>query len=191
MRLSRLQVRKLFLGRSKDVSHEFIANDGEMAPGSGIADVASASVKYSVSKIGDIYTTRIFMDVTGCMGAGTAGDIIGGNAAANCHWGRITTAINGVIYGGTLDCFETPAGGNVDINVYSGDVSTGVENVAIGTGIVETLLVNSGNLTGGDATRGLAGTPTAGDYIYLTAGTATDVEFTAGELMLTLYGLAS
>lgn len=154
--------------------------------GTGITGGTGTVFKASVSRDGQLVVTRIFLDLTGLRST-AIGDIIGVNGTTNaCHLGRITAAQNGTIVGGTLQCVETPAGGNADIDLYSATEATGVEDQAI-TALAETQLTNSGSLTAG-GTVGLTAVPAADQYLYLVSGALTDADFTAGQILITLYG---
>ena len=165
-------------------------NGALMAPGSGIVSSATTIIKYGIINAGGIVTTQIMIDLTGLNGGGTADDIIGddGIAVANCHIGQITTAINGVIWGGEIRCLETPAGGNVDINLSNASIGTGVQDADVKALTNYAELIDCGNHTAGDAPIELTALPTANYYLYLSAGTSTDADFSAGRLLITLWG---
>ena len=59
---------------------------------------------------------------------------------------------------------------------------TGVEDAPI-SGLVETLLVNTGDHTLGSVNV-FTGMPVAGQYFYLVAGATTDADYTAGKLLV-------
>ena len=123
---------------------------------------------------------------TGLRSTGS-GDIIGVNGTSNvCHIGQITAARNGTILAGRMTCFEAPAGGDPDINVHSATESTGVEDGAIAD-LTETLLVNAGDATTGSIVT-FTGVPAADEFLYLTTGAATDADYTAGKLLIELFG---
>jgi len=165
-------------------------NNALMSPGSGILSSATTIIKYGIINAGGIVTTQIMIDLTGLNGGGTADDIIGddGIAVANCHIGQITTAINGVIWGGEIRCLETPAGGNVDINLSNASIGTGVQDADVKALTNYAELIDCGNHTAGDAPIELTALPTANYYLYLSAGTSTDADFSAGRLLITLWG---
>ena len=126
------------------------------------------------------------IDLTGLTSGGTADDIIGADGVGVAHLGQITAALNGAIFAGRLTCLETPATGDDDINVYTADEATGVENTAIGD-LTETALCNSGDLTAGSVV--LLANPVADQYLYLTGGTGdSEATYTAGILMLEFWG---
>ncbi len=76
--------------------------------------------------------TTIMIDLTGLNCGGTAGDIIGADGAGVAYIGRVTTANQGVVFGVTMECFETPTTGDPDIDLHSATEGTGVEDTAIG-----------------------------------------------------------
>lgn len=156
-----------------------------VTPGVGITGAADF-VAGGVEKIGDLYKTTIVIDIDGLNCGGTAGDIIGADGAGVAHLGQIRTSVNGTIFAGSLTCLQLPAGGDPDIDLYSAVEATGVEDTAIGD-LTETLLLNSGDLVSG-TTLALAAFPADLEYLYLTCGTATAGTYTAGIVVLVLYG---
>lgn len=153
--------------------------------GSGIDGIA-ATYASRVEKIGAVYKTTILIDLTGLRST-AAGDIIGDDGTSNpCHIGQITAAINGTIFAGSITCLETPAGGDPDLDLYSATEATGTEDDAI-TGLTETQLINSGDHAV-NAFKSLTAFPAANEYLYLVAGATTDADYTAGILLIELYG---
>jgi hypothetical protein len=169
--------------------------------GTGITSVATAIVKHSVITLGNIIETTIILDLTGLNSGDADGDIIGKAGTANCHYGQITTAINGTILSGYIQCLETPAGGESDIDLYSATEATGTEESLI-TALTETALLNTGAdwsskalNTADDAnschSAGLTTIPPANGYLYLVAsGGSTNATYTAGKFLIKLYGYA-
>ncbi len=140
----------------------------------------------SVIREGGIIKTSILIDLTGLRSTAN-GDIIGVNGTSDvCHIGQITAARNGTILAGRMTCFEAPAGGDPDINVHSATEGTGVEDGAIAD-LTETLLVNSGDLSTGTVVT-FTGVPAADEFLYLTLGATTDADYTAGKLLIELFG---
>ena len=107
-------------------------------------------------------------------------------AAGAAYIGRNVVANNGIIFKATLDCLETPAGGDDDINVVRNSSAALILSGAGGTAYVSG---NSGDLTLGVQIQNLVPAVTANEYYYLTAG-AGDVAgtYTAGMLIFTTYG---
>lgn len=166
----------------------FDANTLATEAGTGITGGTGTVYKSSVQRTGGIITTTIFIDLTGLRST-ASGDIIGVNGTSNpCHIGQITTARNGTIVAGSMECFEAPAGGDPDINVFSATESTGTEDSAI-SDLTETQLVDAGDATLGSKVFFTA-FPAADEFLYLTLGATTDADYTAGKLVITLIGTA-
>ena len=160
----------------------------DMTAGTGISTGTGTICEHSVTKVGGIFKTEILVDLTGLNSGDTAGDIIGVDAgAANCHIGQITAAVNGTIIAGKIEGHEAPAGGDPDINIYSAVEGTGAQDTAI-TALDETSLVDAADMTATSVVN-LTAWPAANEYLYLTCGTATDADYTAGRFLLTLWGV--
>ena len=159
---------------------------GTMAAGAGITG-AGTVYKTTVVREGDLIVTKILMDLTDLTSGGTAGDIIGGAAGtANSHIGQVTAAVNGTIQAVSMVCLELPAGGDTDIDLYSATVGTGAEDVAIST-LVETQIINGGTQAAGTVS-GCVAVPAADEYLYLVGQGTSNAAYTAGKLLITLYG---
>lgn len=157
------------------------------AAGAGITAGTGTVYETSVKTESGIVTTTIMMDLTGLSSGGTAGDIIG-VPGTNAAWiARITAADNGTIFGVKMTVFETPAGGDTDIDLYSATEATGVEDGAI-TSLTETQIINSGTLAAGSVVYG--GDIAADQYLYLVGQDAADAPYTAGRLLIEIYGYA-
>jgi len=162
------------------------ANTMATEAGAGITGGTGTIYRSSVIREGGIIKTSILIDLTGLRST-ASGDIIGVNGTSDvCHIGQVTAARNGTILAGRMTCLEAPAGGDPDINVHSATEGTGVEDGAIGD-LTETLLLNNG-----DSTLGKVGVfsavPAADEFLYLTLGATTDADYTAGKLLIELFG---
>lgn len=162
---------------------------GRMAPmtaGAGITGGTGAVYRSTVVKIGDVIRTQIFLDLRGLGTSTTDLDIVGVGASV-AHLGQITTAINGVIFAGQMNCIEVPATGADDLDLYAATEGTGVFDGGIAA-LTETALLTSG----GAWTRApklLTAMPVADSYLYLTNGEAGTVgTFTAGRFLIELQG---
>jgi len=156
------------------------------ATGAGIEGTA-AVYETSVKTENGIVTTSIMIDLSGLQSGGTAGDIIGKNGSGVAYIARITAADNGTVFGVKMTCFEAPAGGDTDIDLYSATEGTGVEDVAITT-LTETQIINSGTLSLGTTAFG---TDIAADqYLYLVGQGTANAAYTAGRLLIEIYGYA-
>lgn len=162
------------------------ASPTSMAFGSGITGTGFIG-KTSVTRNGSLIETRIVVDLTGLNGGGTAADIIGGDGLANSHFGQITTAVNGTIFGGYMRCLEVPTGSNADVDLYMATVATGTEDAAATSLTGQAILLNGGTWTL-SLTQALTAYPSANAYLYLASGTATAATFTAGIFEIVLFG---
>ena len=157
-----------------------------LTAGTGITGGTGTVYKSDVQKLGDIFHTRILIDLTGLASSGS-GDIIGKAATANSHIGQITAAINGTVLGGKLTCLEAPAGGDPDINLWYADEATGTEDAAI-TGLSNQVqMCDSGDLALNSVVS-IPTPPAADKYIYMVTGAATDANYTAGKLLIEFFG---
>lgn len=153
--------------------------------GAGFTSGTGTIYKSSVFNAGGIITTRILVDLTG-LNDFAAGDIIGKSAStAAAHIGQITAARNGTIFSVRMTCLELPAGGDVDIDLYSATEGTGAPDSAISV-LTETQLINSGDWTAGAVK--LADTVAANQYLYLVNGDTTAGTYTAGKYLIELFG---
>jgi hypothetical protein len=91
------------------------------------------------------------------------------------------------VFGVKMTCFEAPAGGDTDIDLYSATEGTGVEDVAIST-LTETQIINSGTLSLGTTAFGTD--IAAGQYLYLVGQGTANAAYTAGRLLIEIYGYA-
>lgn len=162
-------------------------------PGAGITGGTGTVCKTGVVRVGEVVQTQILIDLTGLNSDATEGDIIGVDATTEgCYLAAITSAESGTLYAGSMVCLETPAGGEVDIDVYSAEEATGVTDGAVGDLTETALLAAAADWTVG-TTKGFTAFPADGEYLYLTVGTAstpTAGTYTAGKFLITLYGYA-
>ena len=163
-------------------------NGNTMSAGTGITTGTGTVYAGSAVKIGGIYSTSILIDLTGLASSGS-GDIIGKAGTANSNIGQITAANNGTILAGQLNVYEAPAGGDPDIDLWYADEATGTEDAAI-TGLSNQVQVmNNGDLTAASIDYFTAGVvPAADKYLYLVTGAATNADYTAGRILLEMWG---
>lgn len=171
----------------KRVATSTVVDTDDMQEGSGITGATGGHIEHNVVRIGALIKTEIIIDMTGLDGPGTADDIIGQSAAANCHLGQITAAKNGTIFAGEMRCLEAPAGTNIDVNLNAASVGTGVENADVKALDGYAQLLNAGNWTV-NTFKGLTAFPAANSYLYLSSGVATEAAVTAGIFVITLWG---
>ena len=165
-------------------------NNALMTPGAGVSVGVGTIVKYGVSQAGGIITTQILIDITGLQSGGANNDIFGDpvGAGAKSHFGQITTAVNGVIWGGHVKCMETPAGCNTDIDFNAATVDTGAQDADV-TGLAGyAQLLDGGAQAGNSIDQPLTAYPAANTYLYVSGATFTNAVATAGRFLITLYG---
>jgi hypothetical protein len=163
-------------------------NGNTMSAGTGITTGTGTVYAGAAVKVGGVYSTSILIDLTGLASSGS-GDIIGKAGTANSNIGQITAANNGTILAGQLNVYEAPAGGDPDIDLWYADEATGAEDAAI-TGLSNQVQVmNNGDLTAGSIDYFTAGVvPAADKYLYLVTGAATNADYTAGRILLEMWG---
>ena len=157
--------------------------------GAGITGGTGTVYKSKIEPFGAIVKTQILIDLTGLNSKNTQGDIIGVDGTSNaCHLGQITDEACGTIIGGAVTCLEAPAGGDPNIDLYAADEATGVEDGAIGS-LTETQLLDAGDWAI-SAVKALTAFPTDQQFLYLVQNdaTGTDATYTAGKLLIELYG---
>jgi hypothetical protein len=170
------------------ISHFGVGNQSSatLTAGSGVS--AAETYKASITKDGNIITTRIIVDLTGLVSGSADLDIIGNTTqAANAHFGQITAVKNGTIFGGRVTCLELPTGGPDDIDFYSATVGTGPQDTDVTT-LTETVLITSGAAWASGTVKGMTSVPPANDYLYIVSGEAVAGTFTAGKFLIELYG---
>ncbi len=133
----------------------------------------------------NIVKTTLMIDLTGLRDGGTAGDIIGKDGDGVAYIGQVTTANQGTVFGVTMTCVETPAGGGTDIDLYSATEGTGVNDTAIGD-LTETQIINAGAASAGTMVAG--GDIAADQYLYLVGQGTGHAAYTAGRFLIEITG---
>ena len=133
----------------------------------------------------NIVKTTIMIDLTGLKDGGTAGDIIGKDGSGVAFIGQVTTANQGTVFGVTMTCLETPAGGSTDIDLFSATEGTGVNDTAI-TALTETQIINAGAASAGTMVAG--GDIAADQFLYLVSQGTGDATYTAGRFLIEITG---
>jgi hypothetical protein len=156
------------------------AEHGAGAIGSGVAPTTTRRTENGT------IITEIKIDLTGLASVATADDIIGLAAETPpAYIGKNDVAKNGIIYRVEMVCLETPAAGDDDINLVAGSAADEhVDDAVTGAAVI----INGGDQVGGMVTVNNAPALTADHYFYLTAGTGEAETYTAGQLMIRLYG---
>ena len=133
----------------------------------------------------NIVKSTIMIDLTGLKDGGAAGDIIGKDGSGVAFIGQVTTANQGTVFGVTMTCLETPAGGSTDIDLFSATEGTGVNDTAI-TALTETQIINAGAASAGTMVAG--GDIAADQYLYLVSQGTGDAAYTAGRFLIEVLG---
>ena len=167
---------------------KFVGNTG-LVPGTGISAVAGAHTSWKEFIGNQVQKTSILIDLVG-LASGGANDIIGKDGGvANCHIGQYTVASCGTLDSIKMSWLELAAGGDPDINLCSADEATLAENTALSAGSNPVTIINGGDGTATDNTKLSARTlATADQYLYLSNGASTDAAYTAGRLLIELWG---
>lgn len=162
---------------------------GTMSAGEGLAASVGA---YDVTthRTGNIIKTTIYIDLTGLKSVDAAGDVIGDTGVS--HIGRITTAVNGVIFAGQVYTAEVPATGDDDIDLYASTAADGAyDDDASGLAGAAALMTAGGALVVG-AAHPLTALPAADSYLYLASGAGdTAGTYSAGIIVIELFGLGA
>ena len=133
----------------------------------------------------NIVKSTIMIDLTGLKDGDTAGDIIGKDGSGVAFIGKVTTANQGTVFGVTMTCVETPAGGSTDIDLFSATEGTGVNDTAIGD-LTETQIINAGAASAGTVVAG--GDIAADQFLYLVSQGTGDATYTAGRFLIEITG---
>jgi len=190
------------LGRKRLYALEKKGQSNSNKPGAGFTNAVGHT---KVSRDGQQITTEITIDlgtskVAMCQSCDANGVIGTGSNPATL--GQITDAVNGIITELELVCLETPAGGitGSDLNIAYQAGGTTAYSGTVATTVLEssgTVLVKGYNIV-----SDLENNVLSDKYLYLTNGYITDVAppptgndasthpFTAGKLVLRLYGYA-
>ena len=162
---------------------------GLMTPGA-IIGAALADYDVTVFRTGNIIKTTMFIDLQGAKSATGNLDIIGNTGATNTI-GRVTTAINGVIFAGQVSCAEVPTTGDDDIDLYAATAADGAYDAAV-TGVAgAAALMTAGGAHAIGTVKPFTALPAADAYLYLVTGDITAGTYAAGKLIIEMWGLAS
>ena len=177
-----------FYDGAMPVSGYFSEPGQAMTAGTGITTGVGTVYLAFVEEVGPVIKTTIFIDLTG-LASSTAGDIIGKDGGtANCHFGRVTTAVNGLIFRGQISCAETPATGEPDIDVWSATEATGAEDAAV-SGLTETAIQDAAADYTKGVTKAFTGNVVADQYLYLASSGGGDAAvYTAGQFVIEMWG---
>lgn len=167
-----------------------------MAPGTGITGATGEVVKWTVVKDpqSKVVYTRGLIDVTGIASVATDNDIMAFGTTLPGYLAQITAALNGTIFAGRMSLLETPATGEVDIDLWAADEATGKGSDLI-TGLTgEVAVFTAAGDWGTVVSVNMTAPPGPNQYLYLTTGTAstpTAGTYTAGIFLVEFWGTAA
>ncbi len=157
-------------------------------PGAGLTGGSGSVAKSSVQRLGGIYTTRFFVDLTGLGSSTTDGDIIGQSTPV-AYLCQITAAECGTIVAGRVTCLVVPTTGVTDIDLFYATAATGKFDDAVSGLAGQTIVLSSGGAWTLALTKAITGLPAANSYIYVCNGTSGTVgTYAAGQLLIELFG---
>lgn len=157
--------------------------------GTGITAGTGTICRAHIATDGGMKMMRILIDLRGLNSGGTAGDVIGVNGTANpCFVARIPAGFT--ILGGRMTCFETPAGGDTNIDLFQALENGAVEDQAVTT-LSRTQMIVGGAQTRGTVTyvSGTAATSSNHIYLYLVGNGTANATYTAGRLLIEMFGV--
>ena len=153
------------------------------------ATVMNAAIQSSVRRTGNIIKTEIAINLTGLKSTATTNDIIGDTGV--CYIAQITTAVNGVIIAGRVNCGVVPTTGDDDIDLWQSSAATGAYD-ADASGLANAAaLMTAGGAHAVGTVKPLTALPTANYYLYLTTGDTTAGTYAGGKLFIELWGTAA
>lgn len=166
---------------------------GNPVPTAGAGfDTAGGVIWAPLGKLGasGLFVTKVFVDLgdAAVSSKGTVNDIIGEAAGGNAHIGQTTAALHGTIVAMTIECVETPATGDDDIDFYAATVATGAYDADV-TALEETVLYERAAAWAAGDYKVATGLPSANAYLYLASGNGdTAGAYSTGKFIITLYG---
>ena len=162
----------------------------QIADGHGIGAIGTSSFgapkTYRRTESG-VIITKILIDVTGLASVATGADAIGLTAGA-AYFGKNVVADNGIIFKCEWACLETAATGDNEVDVIINTSNTIIKGGALGADIMS----DSGDLLIGQSVINLIPTMPANYYYYMASGATGDVAgtYSAGQFVFTTWGHA-
>ena len=158
------------------------------APGAGFSASNYTFNTGSVGTINGEVLTSIFIDIhaLGLSSGTNANDAIGiAGSSSPAYFTRITTGVNGIVYGGELICVEAPLGGEDSIGVFANSSGT----IAPDADASQHAICAAANQTLGKRTAfSITSGGNQDDYLYLVQGDTTDAAYSAGKFIIRLFG---
>tara|TARA_R110002074_G_scaffold348979_1_gene519431 strand:- start:137 stop:706 length:570 start_codon:yes stop_codon:yes gene_type:complete len=161
------------------------------AGGAGVLSTGAGKPRISVLTLNKMVITTIEVDLTGLASKNDVDDVIGLAAGGTARLTKVTAAEMGQIYKVVMSCSELPtASSNVglDIDLRSGANQTRAYDFDLSG--ATSIIAAGGNWALGKTIEQLVTVPADGHALYLTTGAAHtgDSTYTAGQLVITLFG---
>jgi hypothetical protein len=153
--------------------------------------ITASLVQSSVVRTGDIIKTTIAVDLTGLASVTTNKDVIGLAAGGVAYLAQITTAVNGVIYAAQVGCGVVPATGDDDIDIYQASVGTGEYSDDASALTDAAVCVTSGGAYAVGTVKPFTAIVVPDYYLYLATGDTTAGTYSAGKILIELWGAAA
>lgn len=161
-----------------------------LAPGAGITLGSGTIQRASFVNEDGMERITILVNLVGLKGGGAAGDIIGSDSTSvnSAKQPAFIAQIpsNFTCLGGRMTCLRAPAGGHNDFDLYVATEGTGLQDDPIAN-LTETELINAGAQSTGTVTF-LAADPAPGGFLYLVSQGTTTATYTAGRVLIELFG---
>jgi hypothetical protein len=154
-----------------------------------VIETSSETFKSVIVRTGDVIKTTIAIGLAGLKSSGTGRDVIGDTGIS--YIARITTRVNGAIYKGQVSCAEVPATGDDDIDLYDSSDADGVYDEDANALANASLLLDSNGAYAIGTVKQLTALPTADYYLYLANGDTTGGTYSAGKIIIELWGVAA
>ena len=160
--------------------------------GPGLTSTLNSSLPViNIVKLNNVITTTIQIARKGLKSKNDVDDIIGLGAGGQARLCKITTAEMGQIFKISMSCTELPtASSNVGLDIDLRSAASLVRSYDFDLSGGTSLIAAGGNWALGKTIEQLVTVPTANHGLYLTTGATHtgDSVYTAGQLVITLYG---
>jgi hypothetical protein len=147
-----------------------------------------------VQTVGPEVITTLLVDLTGLKTKSTAERVIGLGAGGDAYLMDYNTALHGIIYKAELECLELPtAASNVNLDIDIRAIDADDKSYNSDSSSYRVILNSGGDMAKGQTIESLSCVPNNGDYVYMSTGAAEsgDTTYTAGKIVIRLYGRIS
>lgn len=168
-----------------------------LTPGSGLQSGSVTAPKVRVANVNGAIITTIQLDLQGLSGSSSPAQVIGnaeardGAGASPCYLYQHLNAVNGILYKAEMSCLETIAGGAANNNFCISGSEVALEEHGDTVAGSAYLAFSGSYLTANSTVIDNFVNSSDESYMYLTSNTAgavTPAQFSAGKLVIRLYG---